>query len=489
MARERIAEMEGAELVVVNASGCSAHVKTYGELLADDPGWAERAERVAERTRDLIELSPPPRDAGIGTVAVHDACHHLHAQRIEPRAMLRDAGATCVELGDGGRCCGAAGLYSVLQPELAGAAAAPEGGGRSPPPAPPWSPSPTRAAPSRSTPACARSAPTCASPTPPSWPLPRLRLPGRSPRCSEREWTTGTVQVAADSAVGASEPPARRRSWPMDLAEASEWPSRPGAAAGGHVTLMATRPRRSGSTCDSAGAGRDPGRSRHIRCRSVRRRSLRRPRGGMPKSRLQGTSPRRPRPPCLICMGPAGGSGAELHRPAAASRCLALQPSTAPGVSSAHGRVATSAASPSGTRGGAAGSLTARRHSERRSTVLTRARTRTVRGFGEPRRALPGSYSWPALRARRRGRLRRGRAPRPGHPGDPRDRPVRRRRDPLGTDDAPLVPRGPVGSPTRPGDHPASSGPPPDPGPSAPRRAPHDGTRDHPGGRPRAGWT
>jgi glycolate oxidase iron-sulfur subunit len=120
MARERIAEMEDAELVVVNASGCSAHVKTYGELLADDPEWAERAERVASRTVDLIELSPPPRDAGIGTVAVHDACHHLHAQRLEPRRLLRDAGATCVELGDGGRCCGAAGLYSVLQPEMAG---------------------------------------------------------------------------------------------------------------------------------------------------------------------------------------------------------------------------------------------------------------------------------------------------------------------------------------------------------------------------------
>jgi glycolate oxidase iron-sulfur subunit len=120
MARARIAEMEDADVVVVNASGCRAHVKAYGELLADDPAWAARARRVAERTVDLIELTPPPRDAGIGTVAVHDACHHLHAQRIEPRRMLRDAGATCVELGDGGRCCGAAGLYSVLQPEMAG---------------------------------------------------------------------------------------------------------------------------------------------------------------------------------------------------------------------------------------------------------------------------------------------------------------------------------------------------------------------------------
>ena len=119
MARARIAELEGADLVVVNASGCSAHVKSYGELLADDPAWAARAERVASRTRDLIELTPPARDAGLGRVAVHDACHHIHAQGIDPRAMLAAAGADCVDLGDGGRCCGAAGLYSVLQPEMA----------------------------------------------------------------------------------------------------------------------------------------------------------------------------------------------------------------------------------------------------------------------------------------------------------------------------------------------------------------------------------
>ncbi|MGD9696475.1 MAG: (Fe-S)-binding protein [Thermoleophilia bacterium] len=118
MARARIAEMEGAEVIVVNASGCSAHMRTYGELLADDPRWAARAEAVASRVRDLIELRPPPAGRDLGRVAVHDACHHLHAQRIEPRAMLAGAGAECVELGDGGRCCGAAGLYGVLQPEL-----------------------------------------------------------------------------------------------------------------------------------------------------------------------------------------------------------------------------------------------------------------------------------------------------------------------------------------------------------------------------------
>ena len=120
MARARIPELEAGEIVVVNASGCSAHVRSYGELLADDPVWAERAERVARKTRDLIELELAEPGRSLGRVAVHDACHHLHAQRIEPRGMLGRAGAECVELGDGGRCCGAAGLYSVLQPELAG---------------------------------------------------------------------------------------------------------------------------------------------------------------------------------------------------------------------------------------------------------------------------------------------------------------------------------------------------------------------------------
>jgi len=53
-------------------------------------------------------------------VTVHDACHHLHAQGIGPqlRDLLRGGGAECVEVADAGRCCGAAGLYSVTEPEL-----------------------------------------------------------------------------------------------------------------------------------------------------------------------------------------------------------------------------------------------------------------------------------------------------------------------------------------------------------------------------------
>jgi glycolate dehydrogenase iron-sulfur subunit len=120
MARERIPELEGADVVVVNSAGCSAHMKTWGELLEDDPRWAARAERVAGRVRDVIELPLAPARRALGRVAVHDACHHLHAQGIgaAPRALLRAAGAETVEVADAGRCCGAAGLYSVTQPEL-----------------------------------------------------------------------------------------------------------------------------------------------------------------------------------------------------------------------------------------------------------------------------------------------------------------------------------------------------------------------------------
>jgi len=124
MARERIAELEGADMVVVNSAGCSAHMKAYGELLAGDPVFAGRAEHLAERVRDFVELDFGPAAAPLrpARIAVHDACHHLHAQRIGPslRAMLAATGAEVVEVMDAGRCCGAAGLYSVTQPELSG---------------------------------------------------------------------------------------------------------------------------------------------------------------------------------------------------------------------------------------------------------------------------------------------------------------------------------------------------------------------------------
>jgi glycolate oxidase iron-sulfur subunit len=122
LARKRIAELEQAEVIVVDSAGCSAHMRTYGHLLADDPAWAPRADAVAAKVRDAVEIDAPPGRPVDGRVAVHDACHHLHAQGIGPevRRTLRAAGATCVDLGDGGRCCGAGGIYNVLEPGIAG---------------------------------------------------------------------------------------------------------------------------------------------------------------------------------------------------------------------------------------------------------------------------------------------------------------------------------------------------------------------------------
>ncbi len=108
----------GADVVVVNAAGCSAHMKSYGELR---PG-------TELPVRDLLEfLDEEGLSAELGeldaTVAYHDACHALRAQKIhaQPRALLgRIPGLRLVEVPDGDRCCGAAGIYNVTQPEAAG---------------------------------------------------------------------------------------------------------------------------------------------------------------------------------------------------------------------------------------------------------------------------------------------------------------------------------------------------------------------------------
>jgi glycolate oxidase iron-sulfur subunit len=111
----------GADEVVVNAAGCSAHMKTYEEL-TDGP---------MPPVRDLMEfldhegLTEAPT-GGIGTelVAYHDACHALRAQKIhdQPRRLLRKIpGLEIVEIPNGDRCCGAAGLYNVTQPDMSSA--------------------------------------------------------------------------------------------------------------------------------------------------------------------------------------------------------------------------------------------------------------------------------------------------------------------------------------------------------------------------------
>jgi glycolate oxidase iron-sulfur subunit len=115
------------DAVVINASGCGTMVKDYGHLLQRDPGYAERAARISDMTRDISEflseydLGPPKRWSSL-KVAYHSACSLQHGQRVtdEPKTLLRNAGYTVADVPEGHICCGSAGTYNILQPEIAG---------------------------------------------------------------------------------------------------------------------------------------------------------------------------------------------------------------------------------------------------------------------------------------------------------------------------------------------------------------------------------
>lgn len=124
LARYNIDAFAGSDAkVVVNAAGCGAHLKDYGDVLADDPFWVARARSFAARVRDLSEVIKP-RPAGLGRpirVVYQDACHLAHGQRVraQPRALLRAIeGLTLVDIRDPERCCGSAGVYNLTHPEI-----------------------------------------------------------------------------------------------------------------------------------------------------------------------------------------------------------------------------------------------------------------------------------------------------------------------------------------------------------------------------------
>jgi glycolate oxidase iron-sulfur subunit len=102
-------------------------MKEYGDLLAGDPDYAAKARAFAGRVRDLTEYlaGTPARVTGhfAATVAYQDPCHLAHAQRIreQPRTLLRDTGCTLVETAGADMCCGAAGIYSLVQPGMSAA--------------------------------------------------------------------------------------------------------------------------------------------------------------------------------------------------------------------------------------------------------------------------------------------------------------------------------------------------------------------------------
>ena len=117
----------GAEAILVSASGCGAMVKEYGHLLAQDPSYAEKAARISALARDPVELLAAEDLAPLGQpgagrrVAFHAPCTLQHGQRIKGavEGVLARLGFELTQVADAHLCCGSAGTYSLLQPQLA----------------------------------------------------------------------------------------------------------------------------------------------------------------------------------------------------------------------------------------------------------------------------------------------------------------------------------------------------------------------------------
>ncbi len=118
----------GVDRIVTASAGCGSAMKEYDQLLADDPEYIEKAQRFSQLSVDITELLvslplDPPKAEIARRVTYQDPCHLAHAQRVTtaPREVLRCIpGLELVEMEEAAMCCGAAGLYAVLQKDLAG---------------------------------------------------------------------------------------------------------------------------------------------------------------------------------------------------------------------------------------------------------------------------------------------------------------------------------------------------------------------------------
>jgi glycolate oxidase iron-sulfur subunit len=119
---------DGLDAIVINASGCGTTVKDYGFMFRSEPEpWRSQAEQVSALACDISEFLArfgyaPTRDKPGLTVAYHSACSLQHGQQIhvQPKALLQTAGFKVVEPAEPHICCGSAGTYNLLQPEIAG---------------------------------------------------------------------------------------------------------------------------------------------------------------------------------------------------------------------------------------------------------------------------------------------------------------------------------------------------------------------------------
>jgi glycolate oxidase iron-sulfur subunit len=118
---------EGLDAIIVTTSGCGTTVKDYGFLFRNEPARAGKAARIAHLAKDISEYLEAlrldaPADPPQTTVAYHAACSLQHGQQVKaaPKALLARAGFTVREPAESHICCGSAGTYSMLQPELSG---------------------------------------------------------------------------------------------------------------------------------------------------------------------------------------------------------------------------------------------------------------------------------------------------------------------------------------------------------------------------------
>jgi glycolate oxidase iron-sulfur subunit len=117
-----LVERGEVEAIVTTASGCGVTVKDYAHILAEDPSYRDKAARISALTKDLSEVLPVQEGKGRGRVAFQSPCTLQHGQQVRGRveALLTAAGYELTPVNDAHLCCGSAGTYSLLHPQIAG---------------------------------------------------------------------------------------------------------------------------------------------------------------------------------------------------------------------------------------------------------------------------------------------------------------------------------------------------------------------------------
>ncbi len=116
----------GLDAIIVTASGCGTTIKDYGFMLREDKAYARKAARISALALDIseylheLQLQGPVRTTG-QIVAYHSACSMQHGQRIvdQPKSLLKQMGFVVMDVPESHICCGSAGTYNILQPEIA----------------------------------------------------------------------------------------------------------------------------------------------------------------------------------------------------------------------------------------------------------------------------------------------------------------------------------------------------------------------------------